>query len=80
VFCHTRNCGLCRAFTEPNGDREGAATQEITAAEGGRFLTGAVRVTLRNMCDATLVRAAVERCFSAQRCRKPTATQEPKTF
>ena len=39
---HTRNCELPKTFTEPNRDREGAKTQEITAVGGGCFLTGAV--------------------------------------
>ena len=47
---HTRNCGLPKTFTEPNRDREGAETQEITAVGGGRFLTGAVRKS----CSGTL--------------------------
>ena len=45
---------MWQALTEPNRNREGAATQEMTAAEGGRFLTGAVRMIRGNTCDGTL--------------------------
>ena len=55
MLCHTWNCGLRKTLTEPNRDRQGAATQEVTGAEGGRFLTGAVQMARRNTCDVTLV-------------------------
>ena len=45
VLRHTRNCGLQKTLMEPNRDREGAETQGMTVAGGGRFLTGAVRIT-----------------------------------
>jgi len=55
VLCHAENCGSLRAFPEPSRDRQGAETRRMTIAGGSRFLTGAVRMTRRNTCDATLV-------------------------
>lgn len=52
---YTPTCGSCKALTQPNRDRQGATTQEVTAAEGSRFLTGMVRISHRNTCDTTLV-------------------------
>jgi len=57
VLCHTRNCGLRKTLTEPNCDREGAATQVMTGMEGSRFLTGAVWITRRDTRDAITSRS-----------------------
>ena len=52
---------MWKALTEQNRDREGAAAQEMTGAEPGRFLTGAVRITRRRTCDVTLDHEAESR-------------------
>jgi len=59
VLCHTRSCGLPKTFVEPNRDREGAEMQGVAAVGGGRFLTGAVRISRRNTCYVTLADAPV---------------------
>jgi len=65
-LCNTRNWGLWEALTEPN--RQGAATQGMTAVDSGRFLTGAVRITRSSTCDAKLVPRRLETYRFAHPC------------
>ena len=57
---------------------EGAETQGMMVAGGGRFLTGAVRITRKFRCVTTLEQAlsnrGVQSSVSSVSCSIPTAT------